>query len=561
MLSQPRLFLMVPLDPVLSATGSSSLLTGSEVLLRLLSVFLLIAINAFFVTAEFAIVSVRRSRINQLASAGDVQAKTVQDLQRGIERLLSTTQLGITLSSLALGWIGESTMAHPIAFWLTQWSLPQSISQGFAHTIATPVAFFLIAYLQIVLGELCPKSLALIYPEQLARFLGTPSLAIARIFNPFIWILNQSTRWLLRLFGVHSRQENLYNRVTPEELQLIISTTTESPGLEEEERELLTNVFEFGDVTAGEVMIPRTSIVAIPADATFETLLREVSLSGHSRYPIMGESLDDISGIIHFKGIAEPLVNGVLMLDSPIQPWVRPARFVPEHMPLSELLHLMRRNAQPMVMVVDEFGGTAGLVTIQDLAAEIIGDAYEIESSEELDVQMLDDQTFLVQAQMDIEEVNELLNLDLPLTEEYQTLGGFMIDQLQKIPVPGERLAYDHYEMILVSAEGPRLHQIQIQRLDSRPNEYDLDDSHSYDEFSSDGSRYMSSEDLGLPPSTEDRHYASPESQLPSDSHQSGEDGDLDESYSDDDRSSLSGNASGNNIDITNHSGTPNQPP
>jgi len=562
MLSQLRLLPMVPLDPVLSATGSSSLLTGSEVLLRLLSVFLLIAINAFFVTAEFAIVSVRRSRINQLASAGDVQAKTVQDLQRGIERLLSTTQLGITLSSLALGWIGESTMASPIAVWLTQWSLPQPISQGFAHTIATPLAFFLIAYLQIVLGELCPKSLALIYPEQLARFLGAPSLAIARIFNPFIWILNQSTRWLLRLFGVHSRQENLYNRVTPEELQLIISTTTESPGLEEEERELLTNVFEFGDVTAGEVMIPRTSIVAIPADATFETLLREVSLSGHSRYPIMGESLDDISGIIHFKGIAEPLVNGVLMLDSPIQSWVRPARFVPEHMPLSELLHQMRRNAQPMVMVVDEFGGTAGLVTIQDLAAEIIGDAYEIESSEELDVQMLDDQTFLVQAQMDIEEVNELLNLDLPLTEEYQTLGGFMIDQLQKIPVPGERLAYDHYEMVLVSAEGPRLHQIQIQRLDSRLNEYDLSESHSDNEFSSDGSsRDMSSEDLGLPPTSEEWHYASSDSPFPSDSHQSGEDRNLEARHSDDDRSSWSGNKSGNNIDMTNHSRTPNQAP
>jgi CBS domain containing-hemolysin-like protein len=441
-----------------------SQMTGSDAVFRLLSVILLIGINAFFVTAEFAIVSVRRSRINQLVSAGDIQAKTVQGLQRSIERLLSTTQLGITLSSLALGWIGETTMADPIATWLMQSSLTPAMSQGIAHAVATPIAFFLIAYLQIVLGELCPKSLALIYPEQLARLLGTPSLAIARIFNPFIWILNQSTRWLLRLIGVRPRQEILYNRVTPEELQLIISTTAESPGLEEEERELLTNVFEFGDVTAGEVMVPRTNIVAIPADASFEVLLREVSVSGHSRYPVTGESLDDVSGIIHFKEIATPLVEGVLTLESSIQPWIRPARFVPEHMPLSELLHLMRRNAQPMVMVVDEFGGTAGLVTLQDLAAEIIGDSYEFDNAEELDVQILDEQTFLVQAQMNIEEVNELLSLDLPITEEYQTLGGFMIDQLQKIPLPGETLHYGNCEMILVSAEGPRLHQIQIQR-------------------------------------------------------------------------------------------------
>ena len=465
---------MASLGQALIATDAAfmianSQVTGSDATLRLLSVIVLIGINAFFVTAEFAIVSVRRSRINQLVSAGDVQAKTVQGLQRSIERLLSTTQLGITLSSLALGWIGETTMAEPIAIWLMRNSIMPNVSLAVAHTIATPIAFFLIAYLQIVLGELCPKSLALIYPEQLARLLGSPSLAIARIFNPFIWILNQSTRWLLSLVGVQARQENLYNRVTPEELQLIISTTAESPGLEEEERELLTNVFEFGDVTAGEVMVPRTNIVAIASDASFEVLLREVSTSGHSRYPVTGESLDDVNGIIHFKEIAEPLVEGVLTLDSPIHRWVRPARFVSEHMPLSELLHQMRRNAQPMVMVVDEFGGTAGLVTLQDLAAEIIGDSYEADNAEELDVQILDEQTFLVQAQLDIEEVNELLSLELPITEEYQTLGGFMIDQLQKIPVPGETLRYENCEMLLVSADGPRLHRIQIQRFEE-PN-------------------------------------------------------------------------------------------
>ncbi|MEB3355388.1 MAG: hemolysin family protein [Synechococcales bacterium] len=445
---------------------ASTQLTASDIWWRGLAVCLLIAINAFFVTAEFAIVSVRRSRINQLASSGDLQAKTVQSLQQSIERLLSTTQLGITLSSLALGWIGEDTIARPLMNGLMQ-VFPDRIGGSLAHAIAIPLAFFLIAYLQIVLGELCPKSVALIHAEQLARVLGPPSLAIARFFNPFIWVLNQSTRWLLRLVGIRYQQEGLYNRLTPEELQLIISTSTESPGLEAEERELLTNVLEFGDVTAGEVMVPRTSIVAIPADATFQTLLEEVRATGHSRYPVMGESLDDISGILHFKELAAPLVEGTLTMASSIQPWVRPARFVPENLLLSELLPLMQRSAQPMVMVVDEFGGTAGLLTLQDVTAEIIGDIHEPEGPQDADVRLLDDQTYLVQAQLNIEEVNELLDLSLPVADDYQTLGGFIIHELQKIPEPGEILLFHSWEMTVVSAEGPRLHQIQVRRIDT----------------------------------------------------------------------------------------------
>lgn len=439
-------------------------LSVSDIVLRLLSVFGLIAINAFFVTAEFSMVSVRRSRINQLVNAGDVQAKTVQDLQRSIDRLLSTTQLGITLSSLALGWIGERTMAVLVEVALVGLPLPDRLNQILVHSIAIPVAFFLVAYLQIVLGELCPKSVALLYSEQIARWFGPPSLVIARLFNPFIWILNQSTRWLLRSFGIQYASHGWYNRVTSEELQLIIATERESTGLEAEERELLNNVFEFGDVTADEVMVPRTSIHAIPRDATFQMLLNEVAESGHSRYPVTGESLDDICGVIHFKELANPLAKGILQPDTPIQAWIRPARFVPEYTLLSELLPLMQRSQQPMVTIVDEFGGTAGLVTIQDIIAEIIGDLNEGEDIEELTVQSIDEQTFLVQAQLHLEEVNELLNLDLPLIDEYQTLGGFLIYQMQKIPAVGEILNYDNLEFTVISAEGPRLHQIQIRR-------------------------------------------------------------------------------------------------
>jgi CBS domain containing-hemolysin-like protein len=448
----------------LAVSGFSSLITR-DVGLRLLSVLMLIAINAFFVTAEFSIVTVRRSRIQQLVKAGDIPAIAVEGLQRSIERLLSTTQLGITLSSLALGWIGESSIVVLVKSFIRYWSLPFDMSNFIAHSLSIPIAFFLIAYLQIVLGELCPKSVALLYPEDLARFLGPSVKAIVRFFNPFIWILNQSTRFLLRLFGIEYTGQTWRSPVTPEELQLIISTEKESTGLQLAERELLNNVFEFGDVIAEEVMTPRSGIVALSQDATFQTLLEEMISTGHSRYPIMGESLDDIRGIVYFKDLAQPLAMGKLTPEAKIQPWMRHARFVPEQTPLSELLPMMQQEKPAMVIVVNEFGGTVGLVTIQDVIAEIIGNAGEPDEIHDLLVEMLDNQTFLVQAQINLEDLNEVLHLNLPLTKEYQTLGGFILYQLQRIPAKDETFYYENLEFTVVSTVGPRLHQIQVRRL------------------------------------------------------------------------------------------------
>lgn len=472
--------MIVPLF-VLVTVSASPHLSQSDILLRLFSVLLLIAINAFFVTAEFSMVSVRRSRINQLVEAGNIQARTVQNLQRRMDRLLSTTQLGITLSSLALGWIGESTMAVLVASWIAQLPLPIKITQAIAHSMSIPIAFFLVAYLQIVLGELCPKSVALLYSEQLALLFAPPGIAIARFFKPFIWILNQSTWFLLRLVGVEYTGQLWKPPVTPEELQLIISTERESSGLEAEERELLSNVFEFAEVTVAEVMIPRINVTAIPITATFQMLVQEVAVKGYSRYPVVGESLDDIRGIIHFKELADPLAKGQLSLETPIRQWIRAAKFVPEATLLSELLPMMQRSHQPIAIVVDDFGGTAGLVTLTDLVAEIIGEEPQSDGLEKLVLQSLDKQTYIVPAQMNLEEVNELLNLNLPLIDEYQTLGGFLLYQFQKIPVQGETLQYDNLDLTVVSASGPRLQQIRIYRKEP-PVETQAKEGEDFDE-------------------------------------------------------------------------------
>ena len=441
-------------------------MTWTEVLSRLLSVLLLIAINAFFVAAEFSMVTVRRSRINQLVEAGDVPAITVQSLIQSIERLLSTMQLGITLSSLALGWIGEDTIAVLVRMSIGYLPLPIYIKSAIAHSLGISiVTFFLLAYLQIVLGEILPKSVALLYSEQLARSLGPPSLLISRLFNPFVSFLNQSTRSLLQLAGL---EYDLRHRpVTSEELQLIIATSSESSGLEAEKRELLNNVFEFGEVWVEAVMVPRPSIIALPKTATFQTLLDEMAISNHSRYPVTGDSLDDIIGIIGFKQLAQPLAEGLLSADTPIVTWMRAVRFVPEMMLLGELLPLMQSSSEEMAIVVDEFGGISGLVTLRDLIAEIIGRTYQSSDNKEIALQVLDDRTFLVQAQLNVDDVNQILSLDLPVTDEYQTIGGFLSYQLQRMPAVGEVWRCENAELTVVSACGPRLDQIQIQLLDA----------------------------------------------------------------------------------------------
>ncbi|WP_024544534.1 hemolysin family protein [Picosynechococcus sp. NKBG15041c] len=441
------------------------MLSSGEILVRLLSVLLLIAINAFFVTAEFSIVSVRRSRISQLIATGDAQARMVQTLQSHLERLLSTTQLGITLSSLALGWIGEDTMGTVIAQALVALPLPSNWIQPLAMSVSIPLAFLLIAYLQIVLGELCPKSVALSHAEEMARWLAPPSLAIARIFKPFIWILNQSNRLLLRLGGIAPIQQGLwYDRLTPEELQLIITTEQESMGLEAEERELLSNVIEFGDVVAEEIMTPRTKVHAIAREASLQKFLQKVSQTNHSGYPVYGDSIDDIIGFIRFRDLAKPLAAETIDLNTPITPWIRPIPFVAEGTPIADLLPKMQRTKQPMVMVVDEFGGTAGLVTLKDIINEIIGDELDNHPNTPPVFKALDRQTFLVDAQIDLEELNELLSIELPYTDDYQTLSGFLLYQWQKIPHLGESFQYEGLKFQVMAIDGPRLQQVKITR-------------------------------------------------------------------------------------------------
>lgn len=438
--------------------GSSLPISNASIMLRLLVIVALIALNAFFVAAEFSIVSVRRSRIDQLAAVGDIQAQTVQSLQQSIDRLLPTTQLGITLASLALGWIGEDTLALLLQRWLQQLAIPATIV---SHGIALVVAFWFLAYLQIVLGELVPKSLALSYSEKTSRMLGPVSLTVAHLFSPVVWLLNCSTQGFLKLMGLQEQQQS-DDQLTSDELQLIISTPTAVLDLDQEEREILNNVFETRDFTVEDIMVPRTQIVALDDTATWQDVLNMVVGTGYSRFPFISDSLDNISGILDFKAMASPLAKGQLTPSTKVAPWMTAARVVPTDLPLSDLLSRMQQLNHSMMIVVDNYGGTAGLVTWADVTAELIGDDEDLTSG---DIAYLDDYSAMVAAQMEIDAVNRQFNLNLPTTDDYQTLAGFVIYELQKIPEAGEQLTYgDDLIFTVTTVKGPKLEQIQIER-------------------------------------------------------------------------------------------------
>jgi CBS domain containing-hemolysin-like protein len=439
------------------------MLPQSEVFSRLLTILLLIAINAFFVAAEFSVVSVRRTRIQQLVQEGDLQAKTVQNLQRDIERLLSTTQIGITLSSLALGWIGEKAIAEMLFVWMNAANVSPPLRYWMAHSFSIPVAFMAIAYLQIVLGELLPKTLALAYSEKLARVLGPISLSISRLFTPLVWVLNQSNRLLLRLLRVPIAQDNSFNAVTAKELQLILESSSEQSDLQAEERELLRNVFESGEVLVEEVMVPRTSIHPIDAQSTLQEFLEEVSKTGHHYYPVIDESLDQIRGTLYYKDVVRELPFQSLDFNASIQPWIQTAWFVPEGTPIQNVLQMMQKYKLGVIMVREsEFDGTAGLVTLQDLIRAIIGIEDDALSPEEEPITEQDNHTFTIQAQTDLEVINEQLGIHLPILEDYQTLGGFIMFHLQRIPETGELFYYENLEIKILSAQGPRIGQVRI---------------------------------------------------------------------------------------------------
>jgi CBS domain containing-hemolysin-like protein len=405
--------------------------TGS-ILLRLGAVALLVVANGFFVAAEFALVASRRTRIEAMIRRGDAKAKLARRAVTALDRYISGTQLGITLASLGLGWIGEPAVASTLEALFGGLGPPLS---GIAtHGAATAIAFLGITFLHIVLGELTPRALALLYPEQTSAWLAGPLIAFTVATNPFIWLLKGSANLVLRLFGVRA-PTHLEQLHSPEELRMLVEQSHRAGKLDRDDARLLAGVFEFSEKNAREVMTPRTDMVALPADEPLTAAADRIAAAGRSRYPVFRATLDDIVGIVHAKDVLAALRRSEP--PASLEGLLRPAHFVPGSREVEDVLADMKLRKAHMVIVLDEFGGTAGLVTMEDLLEEIVGQIEDEYDKPRRASGPVAAGTVTFPGDATLAEVNEKCGLQLA-SEDYTTIGGYLFGALGRLPKAGD---------------------------------------------------------------------------------------------------------------------------
>ncbi len=421
--------------------------------LGLLMVVVLVLANAFFVAAEFALVGSRRSRLDELANAGDRKARLARQAVQSLDRYISATQLGITLASLGLGWMGEPALASLINAMLG-W-LPGTVAVVTAHGLASIIAFVIITVLHIILGELVPKAVALLFPETVSRWVAMPLLGFSWVMAAPIALLNGTANMLLHLIGVTApgEHERLHS---PEELRLLVEQSEEGGSLLKQDARLLEGVFEFSEKSAQEVMTPRTQIAALDQDLTIEEAADEVARHGRSRYPVFTESLDEIVGIVHSKDILgalrrEPGLNVRSIMREPI--------FVPGTREVEDVLTDMKRLKSHMAVVLDEYGGTAGLVTMEDLLEEIVGDIFDEHDTPEVELQ--DEGVALIDGSLSIGDFNTEHGAALDDTD-YTTIGGWVFGALGRLPKAGDRVAAGDRVLEVAEMDGRRVRSVRL---------------------------------------------------------------------------------------------------
>jgi len=431
-------------------------------LLKLLGALLLVGTNGFFVLAEFALVSVRRSRIEALVAQGNARARVVRHVIDDPDRFIAATQLGITISSLGLGWLGEETIAEILEPLLH--NLPLPLIRASSTAIAGGLAFAFITFMHVVAGELAPKSIALQYSERASFFVARPMTFIEAILRPFIWALNGAGNGLLHLFGL--RAPSGHERVhSVEELKLLVDESLRWGILDEEERKMAMRAFEFGDRLAREAMIPRTEIVGVKHDATVEDVLQTFASYRHSRFPVYEQDLDHIVGVVSIKDVLAALVESPANRQKNIAELglVRPILIVPETVHLGKLFAEMRARQLQMALIIDEYGGTAGLVTAEEVAEEVIGRLIDEWVSEPPAVEPLRGAGYRVNAQLQVSEVNEELGLNLPERDVYETLAGFLLYLMGRIPEEGDEVQYKNLRFTIKKMKGPKIEEVHIE--------------------------------------------------------------------------------------------------
>jgi CBS domain containing-hemolysin-like protein len=399
--------------------------------LYILLVLVLVLGNGFFVASEFALVGVRRSRIQTLAAGGDVRAQRLLALLNNLNAYISATQLGITMASLALGWIGEPVFAH-----LLEEPLRGRVSEVTLHTISFAIAFSIITFLHIVLGELAPKTLALERAEAVALSISWPLQAFYKVFQWPIRLLDWSGTRVVRLFGLHPSGDH-GSVYTEGELRHLIDVSRQSGYLESEEQQLIHKVFDFSDAEVKEAMVPRPQVTALPVTATLDEVRRAFLTSGYSRLPVYRKNLDDITGLLFRKDLDMGRVSNE---DFDLRRWVRTPSFIPSSASLGAALKRMQALQVHFVFVVDEHGGLEGILTIEDLLEEIVGeinDEYDEETREQI---KKDGETYILDGMLPVRDANKRFGLGLTEDEGYTTIAGYLLAKAGRLLRPGDRI-------------------------------------------------------------------------------------------------------------------------
>ncbi len=428
---------------------------SSSLFFELIWIFILIIINAFFSAAEIAIVSVNRAKISHLSEEGDKKAALLLKLLAEPVKFLAVIQVGITLAGFLASASAATTISKPLSGLIKSLGIPAS------DQLSLIIVTLLLAYFTLVLGELFPKRLALQYSEAIAMFSVKIIIFIYKIILPFIKILNLSTNLLMRLSGIDS--ESLEEKISEEEIRMMIDVGEENGVLNQTEKEMIDGIFEFDDTIAREVMTPRINVFALDINTPLEEIIEKVSEEQYSRIPVYEYDVDNIIGILYMKDLFSSIVN-VNLDTKDIKPMLRQAYFVPETKNIDALFRELQKTKNHIAILIDEYGGFSGIVTIEDLIEEIVGNIFdEYDETSNEDIMEVDHHTYVVNGIVPIDEINEILNTKLP-SENYDTIGGFVIDLLGTIPAENEKpvIEYENITFKIEKVEEKRISKLKI---------------------------------------------------------------------------------------------------
>src|SRR5215472_7581679 len=446
------------------------------VLLRVLLILALVAANAFFAAAEFALVTIRETRIQQLIDARRIGARILQRLHRNLDEVVNGVQLGVTVVSLTLGWIGEPMVAHFVEGLRFLARVPHVIL--YAHGIAFAIAFGLITFMHVILGELVPKSLALQKAEQVALAVAAPMDVWLTLTRPVIFVMSKSAGWVLKTFGLRKMRQGPVH--SPDEVKLIVSASRELGQIGATQEEMVHHALDLENITAREVMVPRPDIFSLPGDLSLQDALGRVVEEQHSRIPVYDPQSgpEHIIGMLYFKDLmrwlrlrltARPLqAASSRVSEMKISQIMHDALLIPETKPLAELLEEFKERKRHMAIVVDEFGSTAGLITVEDILEQLVGeieDEFDVVPPEA--VRLGENKSLVLEGTVSLRDLEAQFDLILPRDAGFETLAGFMLSRLQRIPAAGDSCYYGGKKFVVEEMEGHRIARVRIE--DAQP--------------------------------------------------------------------------------------------